>query len=310
MERFDVVVIGAGPGGYPAAIRSAQLGKSVALVEKENLGGVCLNWGCIPTKALIASSELFHKAKHASDMGVNIPETSCDYAAITKRKDDIVDKLRTGVSQLVKGNGIRLFEGTASFVERNRLSIDGKLTIEAANTIIATGSSSVLPGFLPKSDRIVDSRAFLGLTKLPASMIVLGGGVIGCELACVAAKLGTQVTIVEMLDDIIMPLDKDVRRELRRHMERTLNIQILTGHSLENVTASATSVSGTVAGKKIEAELLLAAIGRKPVTDGLDLERHRASFAEQLRDALEQAQNADAPATTLAPQAPADAVPA
>jgi dihydrolipoamide dehydrogenase len=276
MEKYDLVVIGSGPGGYPAAIRAAQLGASVALVEKDSLGGTCLNWGCIPTKTLIASSDLFHRARNADSMGLRVENASCDYAAMVERKDAVVEKLRGGVTQLLKGNKVTVFEGTGSFKDRNRIVVKKgkeKSEIEAANAIIATGAESTVPEFLPKHDRIVASRAFLARTELPESMIVLGGGIIGCEFACMAAQLGVKVTIVEMLEDIVLILDRDIRRELRRHMEKTLGVDVLAGASLEKVKADDKGVSGKAGDKRVSAELLLVSVGRQPVTQGLALDK-------------------------------------
>jgi dihydrolipoamide dehydrogenase len=277
MEKFDVVVIGAGPGGYPAAIRAAQLGATVALVEKEHVGGTCLNWGCIPTKTLIASSDLYARVGRAEELGVKTKGVSFDYAAISARKDDVVAKLKGGVAQLVNGNGIKLFEGVASFERRNRLKVcssgGGQETIDAGRVIIATGSESMMPYFLPKSKRVVDSRAFLGMKKLPGSLIVLGGGVIGCEFACMAAQFGVKVTLVEMLKDVLMPLDADIRNELRRGMEKELGIRVLTGKALEDVEADASCVKGKFGDEKIEADMLLVAVGRCPVTGDLELDK-------------------------------------
>ncbi len=258
METFDVVVIGAGPGGYPAAIRAAQLGASVAIVEREQLGGTCLNWGCIPTKALIAGADLFARIQHAANFGIKVSGAAVDYAGMMAHKNKVVQQLRGGVGQLLTGNGVKQFTGQASFVDRNTLDVAGT-KITAKKFIIATGSTSVVPGFLPKNERVVESRGFLDRTTLPASMIVMGGGYIGCELACMAALLGVKVTIVELLDDILLLLDPDVRREVRTHMETKLGITIRTGKGLEAAEAEA-------------AELVLVAVGRKPVTDGLKLE--------------------------------------
>jgi dihydrolipoamide dehydrogenase len=276
MEKFDIVVIGAGPGGYPAAIRAAQLGAKTAIIEREQLGGTCLNWGCIPTKTLIASSELVHRMKLAEAWGAKADKVSFDYAAMVQRKDGVVEKLRGGVGQLLKANGVTLFQGNAAFEARNRIAIedqDGKVTkIEAGKTILATGSESVLPGFLPTHKNILESRAFLDRDTLPKSMIVMGGGIIGCELACMAAQLGCKVTIVEMLDDIMLMLDKDVCRAVRQVMENDLGIRILTGNLLENIEVKR-MVQGTVNGEEIKANWLLVATGRRPVTHGLELEK-------------------------------------
>ena len=246
MEVFDVVVIGAGPGGYPAAIRAAQLGASVAIIEKEKLGGTCLNWGCIPTKALIAAADTFVRIKEAEALGVVVKGASVNYAAMVAHKTKVVTQLQGGIKQLLTASGVKQFTGTASFKDRNTIAINGGETIGAKKVIIATGSTSAVPGFLPKHPAIVESRGFLDLEKLPASMIVLGGGYIGCELACMAAALGVKVTIVELLDDILQLADADVRREVRSHMEKKLGIRIMTGTALSDVTADKSGVRAKV----------------------------------------------------------------
>lgn len=276
MYDFDVIVIGAGPGGYPAAIRAAQLGKKTAIIEKEAFGGTCLNWGCIPTKTLIASAERYHQASHAEMFGVKAKNISFDYALMFARKEEIVAKLSGGVKFLLKSNGVTLIDGLARFEGPNRLSIvqpDGTTRwLSAASIIIAAGSDSAMPGFLPKDKRIVDSRAFLNLKALPERLVILGGGVIGCEFACMAAALGTRVTIVEMLEDIVMVLDRDVRRVLRKHME-ALGITLLTGAPLMDIKTDADNVSGTYKDQRVSGDLLLVAVGRTPNTAALDLAR-------------------------------------
>ncbi len=273
METFDLAVIGAGPGGYPAAIRAAQLGAKVAIVEKEQLGGTCLNWGCIPTKGLIAAADIFHHMTHAQALGITVTGAAVDYAAMIRNKDKTVGQLRGGVKQLLTANGVKQFAGVASFKDRSTLAIGDATEIGAAKVIIATGSTSAMPGFLPKHPRVVESRRFLELDRLPQTMIVLGGGFIGCELACMAAMLGVKVTVVELLEDILLLLDPDVRREVRNGMERTLGIRVLTGKALENIAADDRAARGTVGAETLEAELLLSAVGRKPVTDGLKLDQ-------------------------------------
>ncbi len=276
MYDFDVIVIGAGPGGYPAAIRAAQLGKKTAIIEKEAFGGTCLNWGCIPTKTLIASAERYHHAIHSEAFGVTAKGASFDYAKMTARKAEIVSKLSSGVQMLLKSNGVELIKGLARFEGPNRLSVlqpDGTTRwLSAASVIIAAGSDSAMPGFLPKDKRVMDSRAFLELTALPKSLLVLGGGVIGCEFACMAAALGTRVTVVEMLEDIVVVLDRDVRRVLRKRME-ALGIKILTGAPLTNIAVKKDKVSGTYKDQTVEGDILLVAVGRKPNTAALDLAR-------------------------------------
>jgi len=285
METFDVVVIGAGPGGYPAAIRAAQLGASVAIVEKEQLGGTCLNWGCIPTKALIAAADTFARIKHAEAFGITVQGAAVDYSKMIGHKDKVVTQLKGGIKQLLTANGVKQFTGTASFVDRNTIEISGgpilnqmfgqaspANRISAKKIIIATGSTSAMPGFLPKHERVVESRGFLDIQKLPGSMIVMGGGFIGCELACMAAMLGVKVTVVELLEDILLLLDPDVRREVRGYMEKNLGIRVLTGKALEKISADSTGVRGSSGDETLTADLLLCAVGRKPVTDGLALE--------------------------------------
>jgi dihydrolipoamide dehydrogenase len=272
METFDIVVIGAGPGGYPAAIRAAQLGASVAIVEKEQLGGTCLNWGCIPTKALIAAADTFARIQHAGAFGITVTGVSVDYAAIIGQKNKTVAQLKAGIQQLLAANGVKQFTGVASFKDRHTIAIGDGAAIGAKRVIIATGSVSAMPGFLPRHERVVESRGFLDLDRLPESMLVLGGGFIGCELACMAAQLGVKITVVECLEDILLPLDPDVRREVSANMEKSLRIRILTGRALENIQAGDSGVTGDFGGDRLQAALLLSAVGRKPVTDGLKLE--------------------------------------
>jgi dihydrolipoamide dehydrogenase len=290
METFDVVVIGAGPGGYPAAIRAAQLGASVAIVEKEQVGGTCLNWGCIPTKALIAAADTFDRIKHAEAFGITVQGASVDYAVMIGHKNKVVSQLQGGIKQLLTANGVKQFAGVASFKDRSTITIASNgvgsaagesQSLSAKKVIIATGSTSVMPGFLPKHARVVESRAFLDLKQLPETMIVLGGGFIGCELACMAAMLGVKVTIVELLEDILLLLDPDVRREVRGHMEKSLGIRVLTGKALEKIAANDKGVTGNCGDELLKADLLLSAIGRKPVTEGLKLENAGVKVTER-----------------------------
>ncbi|HPB11553.1 MAG TPA: FAD-dependent oxidoreductase, partial [Kiritimatiellia bacterium] len=257
MFDFDVIVIGAGPGGYPAAIRAAQLGKKTAIIEKEAFGGTCLNWGCIPTKTLIASAERFHHAAHSESFGVTAKNVAFDYAVMAARKNEIVKRLSGGVQGLLKSNGVELIAGAARFEGPNRLSVvqpDGTSRwLSAASIIIAAGSDAAMPGFLPKDKRVMDSRAFLDLKALPDRLLILGGGVIGCEFACMAAALGTQVTVVEMLEDIVMVLDRDVRRVLRKRME-ALGVTLLTGAPLTGIVVkngTAYTEPASLKGKKL-----------------------------------------------------------
>jgi len=272
MEQFDVAVIGAGPGGYPAAIRAAQLGASVAIIEKEHLGGTCLNWGCIPTKTLIAGADLLGRIRHAQTLGISVQGASADYAKMIEHKDKVVGQLRGGIKQLLTVNGVKQFNGVASFKDRNTLLVNDDTVLGAKNIIIATGSTSAVGGMPAGDPRLVDSRAFLDLKALPPRLLVVGGGFIGCELACMAALLGANVTIVELLEDILMLLDADVRREVRASMEKTLGIRILTGKPLAGISTQGPSVTATAGDQALEADTVLWAVGRKPVTEGLKLD--------------------------------------
>jgi dihydrolipoamide dehydrogenase len=276
MEKFDVVVIGGGPGGYPAAIRAAQLGARVALVERDALGGTCLNWGCIPTKLLIAGGETLATIKAAEQFGITAGSVVFDYGVLWARKNAVVTQLKDGVSGLLKANGVTGIKGTGSFLDRNRIVVaatKGQRLLETGKTIVATGSRSIVPRLFPASPRVLESKAFLDLQVLPKSLIVVGGGVIGCEFACMAAHMGVAVTLVEMLPDIMPILDADVRRELKRHMEKNLGIRILTGTGITDVADTGSSVTGKVGDETLDAGLMLVAVGRAPVTDALQLER-------------------------------------
>lgn len=276
MELFDLAVIGAGPGGYPAAIRAAQTGARVALIEKQWLGGSCLNCGCIPTKTLLASAKRYRSILHAEQFGIHIDGASPDYARIQERKNQVVQQLRGGIEQLLKANQITVLPGTAAFSDPHTLSIENagvSTPLTARNIILATGAESIVPAFLPRHPHVMDSRAFLDAPTLPKSLLVLGGGYIGCEMACLAAALGVQVTLVEMLEDILLLLDRDMRTEIRRSMKMELGIRILTGKPLEQITLQPDgSVQGLCGDETLSAERMLVAIGRKPVTAGLCLE--------------------------------------
>ena len=272
---FDIIVIGAGPGGYPAAIKAAKLGAKTAIIEREWLGGTCLNCGCIPTKTLIAGAEAYQNILHADSLGIKVSKPEIDYPAMKKRKDGVVDTLKGGINSLLNAHGIKIYTGTGSFKDANTVEInssDGKTeAITAKNIIIATGSTSTVPNFIPSSDRIIESRAFLDLDNLPNSLLVLGGGYIGCELACMAAGLGVKVTVVELLDDVLMLLDKDIRQVVKKYMKDSLNVTFLTGHAMKDIEASDKKVTASAGEEKLEADMLLVSVGRSPVTDGLNV---------------------------------------
>lgn len=280
----DLVVIGAGPGGYVAAIRAAQLGGQVIVVEKEYLGGTCLNWGCIPSKAMIASAERVHQVKHAKDFGVKVEgEVTVDFAAMMKRKEKIVQTQRGGIGMLFKKNKIRHVEGFASFVDKNTIEVvkDGKKeTIRAKNFLLAMGSSVIhlnIPGLEGGRDANVwTSDDAVSAPFVPKRMVVLGGGAVGCEFSFVFNALGTEVTLVEMMPNLLPMMDPDLGTELGKVLGRT-GIKVRTGATIEKCEKVGDVWKVTV--KKgadeevIEADVVLVGVGRKANTEGMNLEK-------------------------------------
>ncbi|MCF7792321.1 MAG: dihydrolipoyl dehydrogenase [Victivallales bacterium] len=274
MGKFDVCVIGAGPGGYVAAIHAGRKGKKVALIEKQYFGGTCLNVGCIPTKTLIASAESLKSARHAEDFGVKIEgNISYSWDSMQNRKNGIIEKLRSGIGSLLKNSNVEVLNGTASFKSRNSLTVkdteDNEKTVETDKIIIATGSKPAMPAFIPKSPRVLDSTDLLNIDEVPKSIIVLGGGVIGCEFACLLNELGSEVKVVEMLSNVLPGQDTEVCRQLTREMKKR-KIKVMVGKPMENISADENGVKGTVKNKEIGADYLLVSIGRVPVTEVLN----------------------------------------
>lgn len=276
-KTFDLCVIGAGPGGYVAAIRAGQQGLQVALIERENFGGTCLNTGCIPTKTLISGAEVFHQFKHAEEFGINISkgsQISPDWQRMLERKNDIIGRLRNGIGSLVKAAGVTVFNGTGSFIDRNNVAVikDGVTQdiIVAKKIIIATGSAALVPNFIPEHKRVLTSTELLSCKEIPKTILILGGGVIGCEFACLFAELGSKVTVVEMLPSILPNLDNEISRTQTQYMKKS-GINILTGKPMQNIKPDKNGVTGTVGDQTVRADYLLVAIGRKPCTEGLNL---------------------------------------
>lgn len=274
MKSFDIAVLGSGPGGYVGAIRAAQLGASVVVIENENIGGVCLNWGCIPTKTLIHSADVYSSAREAADFGVSISgEITVDWPTMTKRKDTVVGTLCKGVGSLLKSNGVPVIKGTAGFVNRGTLEVTDESgatqQIRAAKTIVATGGKPVWPGFLPpQSPRLMTSRGALTMAALPSSLLVLGGGIIGCEWACMFARLGVSVTVVEMLPSILPQQDKETARIVAQSMKK-LGIDLRTSSRMDSVEDTGKGINAAVGDDTIEADCMLVSVGRTARTDGL-----------------------------------------
>ncbi|NQX93230.1 MAG: dihydrolipoyl dehydrogenase, partial [Flavobacteriales bacterium] len=294
MEKFDVVVIGSGPGGYVAAIRCAQLGMKTAIIERySTLGGTCLNVGCIPSKALLDSSEHYHKAKHQFDEhGIELSDLQVNMKQMIKRKADVVSQTVAGVDFLMKKNKIEVFHGHGSFKSDRVISIQSDkgdaIEIEAAKSIIATGSKPAsLPFIKIDKKRIITSTEALELTKVPKSMSIIGGGVIGLELGSVYARLGTEVTVIEYMDSIIPTMDRSMGKELMRSMKK-LGVKFLLSHKVKEVSGTSRSVTVKADDKKgkeveVKTEYCLVAVGRKPYTDKLGLENTSVKTDERGR---------------------------
>ncbi len=278
-DKFDVIVIGSGPGGYVAAIRCAQLGLKTACVEKnKTLGGTCLNIGCIPSKALLHASEKFEDAEHhMGDMGIDV-KPKLNLKGMMKHKTDVVEANTKGIEFLFKKNKITRIEGTGEIVEAGKVKV-GKDTYEADNIIIATGSDVIsLPDIKIDEKKIVSSTGALELSEVPKSMVVIGGGVIGLELGTVWRRLGTKVTVVEFMDNILPGMDGEVRKESKKifakqGLEFKLSSKVVSAKTSKNgVELSVEPAAGGKA-EKIKADVVLMAIGRKPYIDGLGLDK-------------------------------------
>ncbi len=265
LQQFDVIVLGGGPGGYPAAIRAAQLGKKVALVEAKELGGTCLNRGCIPSKALIASAETLQQVKTASDFGIVVGNVSFDYTKMVDRKDQVVARVRKGLESVIASNKITLFRGFGQFISPKTIKVTGQdnVTLHAENVIIATGSEPRnMPAFPFDYERIHDSTSLLELKTLPRSIIIVGGGVIGSEFASLFSILGVEVTIVELLPRIIPMEGVSVSNALTKAFTKK-GIKIETNAKVEGIDRTDQGVKVRLAGgKSLQADIALVAVGR------------------------------------------------
>jgi dihydrolipoamide dehydrogenase len=292
-EQFDVTIIGAGPGGYVAAVRGAQLGLKVAIIEKEKdakLGGTCGLRGCIPTKALLQSAYLYEKAGHFAEHGIKIENLGFDWAQVQKRKSSIVDKNAAGVTYLMKKNKITVFNGFGKITGKGKIEVtkDGgaKETVETKNIIIATGSVvKPFPGFETDGKQIVNSDQILELENVPKSMIVMGSGAVGVEFASVYARFGCETTVVEFMPRIVPVEDEEVSKELARSFKKQ-GIKVETGVKLEKLTKSKTGVKATGKNDKgadvsYEAEMFLVAVGRMPYLENLGLENTKVKVTER-----------------------------
>jgi len=271
--EFDVVILGAGSGGYACALRAAQLGLTVALVEKGKLGGTCLHVGCIPTKALLHAAEVADATRESEQFGVRATFDGIDMDGVNAYKDGVVDRLFKGLTGLIKGRGITVVEGSGRLTSPTTVEVDGASYV-GRHVVLASGSySRSLPGLDVDGERVISSEHALRLDRVPASAVVLGGGVIGCEFASVWASFGTQVTVVEALPRLVPAEDEASSKALERAF-RKRKIGFRTGTPFQSVKSSDDGVLVTLeGGDTIEAELLLVAVGRGPTTDGLGYEK-------------------------------------
>lgn len=278
---YDLIVLGSGPGGYPAAIRASQLGKKVAIVEKESLGGICLNWGCIPTKALLKSANVFEYAKHAADYGINVSNPTSNFEGIIKRSRGVADKMSKGVQFLMKKNKIDVVMGNGKFLTATKLEItaaDGsKQTLEAKNIVIATGGRSrQLPSMPIDGKKIIGYREAMVLPTQPKSMIICGSGAIGSEFAYFYNSMGTKVTLVEFMPRVVPVEDDDISKELEKQFKKQ-GMTVMTNSEVTKVDTSGNGVKAIVKSASgevvLEADILLSAVGVVANIENIGLEQ-------------------------------------
>jgi dihydrolipoamide dehydrogenase len=278
--KYDIIVLGSGPGGYVTAIRASQLGFKVAVIEKESLGGICLNWGCIPTKALLKSAQVFDYLKHASDYGLTIKEFDKDFSAVVKRSRDVADGMSKGVQFLMKKNKIDVIDGFGKIKPGKKVDVtaaDGKVTeYSAVHIIIATGARSrELPNLPQDGVKVIGYRQAMTLPTQPKKMIVVGSGAIGVEFAHFYNSMGTEVTIVEFMPNIVPVEDEDISKQMERSMKKA-GVDIMTNASVERIDTSGNGVKAYVKTAKgeevLEADILLSAVGIKTNIENIGLE--------------------------------------
>jgi len=278
--KYDIIVLGSGPGGYVTAIRASQLGFKVAVIEKESLGGVCLNWGCIPTKALLKSAQVFDYLKHASDYGLSVSSFDKDFTAVVSRSRGIADGMSKGVQFLMKKNKIDVIDGFGKMKPGKKVAVtaaDGKVTdYDADHIIVATGSRSrELPNLPQDGVKVIGYRKAMTLESQPKSMIVVGSGAIGVEFSHFYNAMGTKVTLVEFLPNIVPLEDEDISKQMERSMKKA-GVTVMTNSSVERIDTSGTGVKAyvkTAKGEEIlEADVLLSAIGIKTNLENIGLE--------------------------------------
>jgi dihydrolipoamide dehydrogenase len=284
-QYYDLIVIGAGTGGYVAAIKAAQLGKKVALVEKGDLGGTCLNVGCIPTKTMIANAHVLEKIKHAADFGISVGSISIDYAKMKERKDGVISKIRKGLEGLIKSHGVTIIRGAAEFTGPKEIKVKGQdnVILHAENVIIASGSEPMDVKAFPcdSNHKIYNSTTILEMTQLPKTLAIIGGGYIGCEFASLYAELGVKVILLEALPMIVSLQGKAISDTLTAAFKKK-GIDVQTGVMVEGIDKTASGLSIRVKDKSpIEADAVLVSIGRKVVSQGMGIQNAGVLISER-----------------------------
>ena len=292
--NFDIIVIGSGPGGYVAAIRASQLGLKTAIIEKENLGGICLNWGCIPTKALLKSAQVFEYIQHAQDFGISVNDYKLNFTDVINRSRDTAENMSKGINFLMKKNKITVINGFAT-LEKNKTvkvvdSNRKESNYSAKHIIISTGARSrELPNLKQNGKNIIGYREALNLKKLPKSMIIVGSGAIGIEFAYFYSTMGTKVTIVEYLPNIIPNEDDEISKELSKNFKKK-GVSILTNTTVEKIqkkdNLSIVTIKQKGEQKRLEAEVVLSAVGITPNTKNIGFARREIINISNIDDII------------------------
>ena len=279
MDKYDVVVLGGGPGGYVAAIRAAQTGLKTAIIEMDLLGGTCLNRGCIPTKTFVQNAEILHSIKKAKSRGIIVDKPMIDIAKMIESKNAVIKQLRNGIEVLLKSNNVKIFKGKGRVATGNIVNIENSeenITISYDNLIIATGSENFIPPITGIDDGILTSTELLDVEKIPESLAIIGGGVIGCEFASIFNALGSKVTIIEMMPRLVANMDEDISLQLQKSLKKKkINIMVNSGvNAVEHIDDSykmkiTDKINNDV--KEVVAEKILMSVGRRPNLEGLEV---------------------------------------
>jgi dihydrolipoamide dehydrogenase len=298
MEKYTAIIIGGGPSGHSAAVRIAQLGGKVALIEKDFIGGICTNWGCTPSKSMIESAKVGRMVKDAEKYGIKVPAFEVDFKKVAARRDQVILNTRNFITDLLNHHHVELYQGEAEIMNSKSIKVrngkldadgftmhyDGKETLlETENIILATGSAPLIPAFVkPNDPTVVSSNRLISIDQLPKTLTIIGGGVIGVEFATIFSNLGSQVTIVEYLDRVLALMDADVSTEITHLMEKN-GVKIYTNHEVQFVGDGVTRAKNRSNGEMLEvkAESILVAIGRRPVQDKVGYERIGLDFNEK-----------------------------